>query len=76
LSHENTDLSLEVISFVRDLFDTEIEEESVQVVLDLYNTFVRHFNERESEAYKPIDKEQIDRRISAKFVKIGCREGR
>ena len=43
LSHENTDLSLEVINFVRDLFDTEIESESVQVVIDLYDTFVSAF---------------------------------
>jgi len=40
LSHENTDLSLEMISFIRDLFDTEIEEESVKVVMELYETFV------------------------------------
>jgi len=42
LSHENTDVSLEVISFVRDLFDTQIEEESLQVVQDLYNTFIKN----------------------------------
>jgi len=44
ISHENIDLSIEVINLIRDLFDTENEDEISEEKISLYNAFVMSYH--------------------------------